>query len=80
MRRGISNPWLKAAVVVTLLPLAAWPTLIGRAAEPSWMLWAYPAVIAFYAYAALACARERIALAWVLAAMSLLTSIAIWML
>lgn len=79
----ISNPRLKAAVILSLLPLAAWPTLIARHTAGSghtWMLWAYPPATALYAWLALACARERIALAWILVVISLLTSAAIWML
>ena len=78
--KHVDNPWLKAAVVVTVLPLIAWPTLLEKDAEPSWLLWCYPIVCCLYGWLALACARDRMVLSWVLVAMSLLTSAAIWML
>lgn len=71
--------WLKAAVAATALPLLAWPALLGRAPHSAFV-WLYPAVVVLYGWLALACGRERPVLAWVLVAMSLLTSAAIWLL
>ncbi|MDE6269865.1 MAG: hypothetical protein K2M12_03295 [Muribaculaceae bacterium] len=78
--KPVDNPWLKAAVVATVLPLIAWPSLLSRSAQPSLLVWCYPIVCVVYGWLALACARERLTLSWVLVVMSLLTSAAIWML
>ena len=39
--------WLKAAVVATVLPLLAWPSLLGRATHSAFV-WLYPAVVVLY--------------------------------
>lgn len=70
---------LKLGVVVSLLPVLAWPALLVRAGG-SPLVWLYPLVAVAYAALALACARERLTLAWVLTAMSILTSVAVWFL
>lgn len=75
----MKNTWLKAAVVVTVLPVIAWPSLLEHSGG-GWMVWLYPAIVVAYGWLAMACARERLTLAWVLVVMSILTSIAIWML
>lgn len=70
---------LKVALVLSLLPVAAWPMLAVRSGG-SPLVWLYPLVTVAYAALSLACARERITISWVLVAMSILTSIAIWFL
>lgn len=73
------NTPLLIACVLSLLPLLAWPVLLSRTAG-SPFVWLYPLAAVAYAGLALACARERVALSWVLVAMSLLTSLALWIL
>ena len=68
---------LKAAATVTALPLLVWPLCAARAGAQD-LVWLYP--VAITAALAVACGRERPALAWILLAMSTLTSLAIWML
>ncbi|MBJ2167836.1 MAG: hypothetical protein JFR24_08230 [Muribaculaceae bacterium] len=70
---------LKAAATVTALPLLVWPLCAARAGAQA-LVWLYPVAITAYAALAVACGRERPALAWILLAMSTLTSLAIWML
>lgn len=71
--------WLKAAVVLSVLPLVAWPSLLAEHGSDV-MVWLYAAVTAAYGFLAWKCGPERPVLAWVLVVMSLLTSAAIWML
>ncbi|MDE6136047.1 MAG: hypothetical protein K2F97_01070 [Muribaculaceae bacterium] len=69
---------LKLGLAVSLLPVLAWPALLVRAGGNP-LVWLYPLATVAYAALALACGRERLTLAWVLTAMSILTSIAIWL-
>lgn len=78
MKLPSDHPVLRVIALAALLPLAAWPQLVVRAAG-SRLVWLYPLVAVAYTCLAWACARERATLAWVLVAMSLLTSAAIWM-
>jgi len=80
MKLNTDNIWLKVAVVLSVLPVAAWPLLLTHTGGGSALVWLYPFATVAYGALALACSRERAVLAWVLVVMSLLTSLSIWLL
>ena len=71
------NGWLIAGIVVSLLPIGAYPAMVGALGtgeDVTTLVKLYPAALVGYALCAWLCRRDRIVLSWILVALSLLSS------
>ncbi len=79
------NWWLLAAIILTILPLALYPTILSSlssldeatAEQYRLLVKLYPLAVVAYAVCSWLCRRDRAYLSWILVVLSLLSSTAI---